>query len=88
MRFRKKKSGSEYFGALNISTSYCDNYIAYSLDLQGLSIHYISRDLRTGKNEKDKIENTGGSITWALDNKSFFIQNWTDFTDLDKYLNM
>ena len=37
------------------------------------------RDLRTGKNEKDVIENTSGSVTWALDNKSFF------YSKLDKY---
>ena len=37
------------------------------------------RDLRTGKNEKDIIENTSGSVTWSLDNKSFF------YSKLDKY---
>ena len=72
----KKKSGSEYFGVGTVSTSYCDNFIAYSLDLKGSEYYTIYlRDLRTGKNEKDIIENTSGSVTWALDNKSFFTQN-------------
>ncbi len=76
----KKKSGSEYFGVGTVSTSYCDNYIAYSVDLKGSEYYTIYlRDLRTGKNEKDIIENTSGSVTWSLDNKSFF------YSKLDKY---
>ena len=76
----KKKSGSEYFGVGAVSTSYCDNVIAYSLDLKGSEYYTIYlRDLRTGKNEKDIIENTSGSVTWSLDNKSFF------YSKLDKY---
>ena len=62
----KKKSGSEYFGVGTVSTSYCDNFIAYSLDLKGSEYYTIYlRDLRTGKNEKDVIENTSGSVTWT-----------------------
>ncbi len=76
----KKKSGSEYFGVGAVSASYCDNFIAYSLDLKGSEYYTIYlRDLRTKKNEKDIIENTSGSVTWALDNKSFF------YSKLDKY---
>ncbi len=76
----KKKSGSEYFGVGTVSTSYCDNFIAYSLDLKGSEYYTIYlRDLRTGKNEKDIVENTSGSVTWALDNKSFF------YSKLDQY---
>ena len=76
----KKKSGSEYFGVGTVSTSYCDNFIAYSLDLKGSEYYTIYlRDLRTGKNEKDIIENTSGNVTWSLDNKSFF------YSKLDKY---
>ena len=76
----KKKSGSEYFGVGTVSTSYCDNFIAYSLDLKGSEYYTIYlRDLRTGKNEKDVIENTSGSVTWALNNKSFF------YSKLDQY---
>ena len=76
----KKKSGSEYFGVGVVSTSYCDNFIAYSLDLKGSEYYTIYlRDLRTGKNERDLIENTSGSITWSLDSKSFF------YSKLDEY---
>ncbi len=76
----KEKSGSEYFGVGTVSTSYCDNFIAYSLDLKGSEYYTIYlRDLRTGKNEKDVIENTSGSVTWTLDSKSFF------YSKLDQY---
>tara|TARA_B100000963_G_scaffold231555_1_gene202114 strand:- start:288 stop:2372 length:2085 start_codon:yes stop_codon:yes gene_type:complete len=76
----KKKSGSEYFGVGAVNASYCDNFLAYSLDLKGSEYYTIYlRDLRTGKNEKDIIENTSGSITWSLDSKSFF------YSKLDKY---
>jgi len=76
----KKISGSEYFGVGSVSVSHCDNYMAYSLDLKGSEYYAISvRDLRTGKNEKDFIENTSGGITWSLDSKSFF------YSKLDKF---
>ena len=76
----KIKYGSEYFGVGSLSVSYCDNLMAYSLDLKGSEYYTIYlRDLRTNKNEKDIIENTSGSITWSLDSKSFF------YSKLDKY---
>ena len=76
----KKNYGSEYFGIGAVSTSHCDNYMAYSLDLKGSEYYTISlRNLNTGKNEKDIIENTSGGITWSLDSKSFF------YSKLDKF---
>ncbi len=76
----KQKYGSEYFGLGSVSTSYCDNYLAYSLDLKGSEYFTIYlRDLQTGKNEKDIIENTGGGITWSLDSKSFFYSKLDEF---------
>ncbi|MDB9743618.1 S9 family peptidase [Pelagibacteraceae bacterium] len=76
----KKNHGSEYFGIGSVSISHCDNYMAYSLDLKGSEYYTISlRDLKTGKNEKDIIENTSGGITWSLDSKSFF------YSKLDKF---
>ena len=76
----KKNYGSEYFGVGSVSTSHCDNYLAYSLDLKGSEYYTIYlRDLRTGKNEYDAIENTSGGITWSLDSKSFF------YSKLDKF---
>ena len=54
--------------------------MAYSLDLKGSEYYTIYlRDLRTGKNENDIIENTSGGITWSLDSKSFF------YSKLDKF---
>ena len=76
----KKNYGSEYFGVGSVSTSHCDNYMAYSLDLKGSEYYTIYlRDLRTGKNENDIIDNTSGGITWSLDNRSFF------YSKLDKF---
>ena len=72
----KKNYGSEYFGLGSVSTSHCDDLMAYSLDLKGSEYYTIYlRDLRTGKNKQDIVENTSGGITWSLDSKSFFIQN-------------
>ena len=76
----KKNYGSEYFGIGSVSISHCDNFMAYSLDLKGSEYYTIYlRDLRTGKNEQDIIENTSGGITWSLDSKSFF------YSKLDKF---
>ena len=76
----KKNYGSEYFGLGSVSTSHCDDLMAYSLDLKGSEYYTIYlRDLRTGKNKQDVIENTSGGITWSLDSKSFF------YSKLDKF---
>ncbi len=76
----KKKYGSEYFGVGSVSISHCDNLMAYSLDLKGSEYYTIYlRDLKSGKNQIDIIENTSGGITWSLDSKSFF------YSKLDKY---
>ena len=37
----KKNYGSEYFGVGSVSTSHCDNYMAYSLDLKGSEYYTI-----------------------------------------------
>ncbi len=76
----KKNYGSEYFGVGSVSISHCDNFMAYSLDLKGSEYYTIYlRDLRTGKNKLDLIENASGGITWSLDSKSFF------YSKLDKF---
>ena len=78
--YEKKRHGSEYFGLGSVSVSYADRFLAYSLDLQGSEYYTIFiRDLDKNINEKDQIENTSGSITWALDSKSFF------YSRLDKF---
>ena len=76
----KKKSGSEYFGLGSVSVSHDDNLMAYSLDLKGSEYYTIYlRNLNDNNNLSDQIENTSGSITWSLDNKSFF------YSKLDKF---
>tara|TARA_B100000963_G_scaffold323006_1_gene307482 strand:- start:4440 stop:6524 length:2085 start_codon:yes stop_codon:yes gene_type:complete len=76
----KKKSGSEYFGLGSVSVSHSDEYLAYSLDLKGSEYFTIYlRNLNNNKNANEIIENTSGSITWALDSKSFF------YSKLDEY---
>ena len=76
----KKKHGSEYFGIGSISVSRSDKLLAYSLDLKGSEYFTIYvRNILTKKNLIDQIQNTGGSILWSLDSKSFF------YTKLDKF---
>ena len=76
----KKRYGSEYFGIGTVSISHSDKFLAYSLDLKGSEYYTIYiRDLDTNKNEIDQIENTSGSVTWCLNNKSFF------YSKLDKF---
>ena len=76
----KKRYGSEYFGLGDVSVSHSDKLLGYSLDLKGSEYYTIYiRDIKTKKNLSDQIENTSGSITWSLDNKSFF------YSKLDKF---
>ena len=76
----KKRYGSEYFGIGSVSVSHCDNYMAYSLDLQGSEYYTIYlRNLLNNENRPDIIKNTSGAITWSINSKSFF------YTKLDKF---
>ncbi len=76
----KKKHGSEYFGLGTLSVSPSDKFLAYSLDLKGSEYYTIYvRNLEKNVNEIDQIENTSGSATWSLDNRSFF------YSKLDKF---
>ena len=76
----KKKHGSEYFGLGTVDVSYNDKLLSYSLDLVGSEYYTIYiRDIATNKIFDEKIENTSGSVTWSLDDKSFF------YSKLDKF---
>ena len=76
----KKKHGSEYFGLGTVDVSYNDKLLSYSLDLVGSEYYTIYiRDIATDKIFDEKIENTSGSVTWSLDDKSFF------YSKLDKF---
>jgi len=76
----KEKHRSEYFGLGSVDVSYNDNLLSYSLDLVGSEYYTIYiRDIATNKIFDEKIENTSGSVTWSLDDKSFF------YSKLDKF---
>ena len=62
-----------YFAIGGRSVSENNELLAYSVDLVSRREYVIYvKDLKTGKTLSDKIENTGGSITWANDNKTIF----------------
>ena len=78
--YEKEKLKAKYFGVGSVSVSHDDHLMAYSLDLKGSEYYDIYiRDLETGKNLKDVVENSSGGITWTLDNKSFY------YSRLDKF---
>ena len=76
----KAKHKSEYFGLGSIEVSEFDNWCAWSLDLKGSEFFDIYlKNLSTGEIIEQKINNTSGSITWDLEEKSFF------YSRLDKF---
>lgn len=76
----KTKHKSEYFGLGSIEVSELDTWCAWSLDLKGSEFFDIYlKNLLTGETIEQKIENTSGSITWDLEEKSFF------YSRLDKF---
>ena len=75
----KEKHNCSYFGIGDLSVSYNDNILGYSLDLKGSEYYSIyCRNLKTNKDYKNVIENTNGSILFSYDSKYFF------YTKLDK----
>ncbi len=75
----KIKFNSPYFGIGDLSVSYDDNILAYSLDLKGSEYYSIYlRNLKTKKDFNVPIQNTNGNIVFAYDNKHLF------YTKLDK----
>ena len=76
----KSKLKTEYFGVGDLEISWNDKYLGYSLDLKGSEYYTIYiRDIETGKLVTEKIEDTGGGITFSLDNKFIF------YSKLDKH---
>ena len=76
----KSKLKTEYFGVGDLEISWNDKYLGYSLDLKGSEYYKIYiRDIETGKLVTEKIEDTGGGITFSLDNKFIF------YSKLDKH---
>ena len=69
----KEKLNTEYFGVGDLSVSYNDKYLGYSLDLKGSEYYTIFiRNIETNKLITEKIEETSGGITFSLDDKFIF----------------
>ncbi len=76
----KEKLKTEYFGIGDLEVSYNDKYLGYSLDLKGSEYYTIYlRDILTGKEITETIEETSGSITFSLDDKYIFYSKLDEF---------
>ncbi len=76
----KEKLKTEYFGIGDLEVSYNDKYLGYSLDLKGSEYYTIYlRNISTGKEITEKIEETSGSITFSLDDKYIFYSKLDEF---------
>ena len=65
--------GHDFYDVGSMSVSPNNKLATYSEDITGRRIYTIYvRDLATGKNFDEKIENTTGKTVWANDNKHFF----------------
>ena len=69
----KEKLDVEYFGVGELTVSFNDQYLGYSLDTKGSEYYTIYiRNISTKKLITEKIEETSGSITFSLDDKYIF----------------
>ena len=76
----KEKLKTEYFGIGDLEVSYNDKYLGYSLDLKGSEYYTIYlRDILSGKEITERIEETSGSITFSLDDKYIFYSKLDEF---------
>ena len=76
----KAKHKSEYFSVGDTVVSEKDTWLAYSLDLVGNEFYDIYlKNLSDGKEIEKIVCDTSGSITWDLEEKSFF------YCRLDKF---
>ncbi len=65
--------GKEYFALRSFEVSDDHKLLAFAADYNGSEQYDIYvKNLETGKMLKDEIKTTGGSITWANDNETFF----------------
>ncbi|MDE2444905.1 MAG: S9 family peptidase [Alphaproteobacteria bacterium] len=71
--------GVEYFSFGGIVISLDHKLAAWSFDNKGSEFYELRvRDLTTGKDLPDVIENSAGGAIWAADNKSFFYTTQDD----------
>ena len=76
----KKKLKTKFFGLGDLEISWNDKFLGYSLDLKGSEYYTIYiRDIHSKKLVTEKIEDTGGGITFSLDDKYIF------YSKLDKH---
>ena len=69
----KEKLNVEYFGVGDLTVSFNDKYLGYSLDTKGSEYYTIYiRDINTKKLVTEKIEETSGGITFSLDDEYIF----------------
>ena len=69
----KAKLNVEYFGVGDLTVSFNDKYLGYSLDTKGSEYYTIYvRDINNNKLITEKIKETSGSITFSLDDKYIF----------------
>ena len=65
--------GKSYFSIGDIALTRDQNVAAWSFDDNGSEFYSMKvRDLRSGKDKRDKLKNTAGDAVWAADGKSFF----------------
>jgi len=75
----KEKLNVEYFGVGDLSVSFNDRLLGYSLDTKGSEYYTIYiRDINSKKLITKKIEETSGGITFSLDDEYIF------YSKLDK----
>ena len=69
----KEKLNVEYFGVGDLTVSFNDKYLGYSLDTKGSEYYTIYiRDINTKKLVSEKIDETSGGITFSLDDQYIF----------------
>ena len=75
----KKKIGSKFFGIGDLTVSWNDELLGYSMDTLGSEYYTIYlRSIKSKKLITEKIEETSGAISFSLDDKYIF------YTKLDK----
>ena len=69
----KEKLNVEYFGVGDLTVSFNDKYLGYSLDTKGSEYYTIYiRDINTKKLITEKIQETSGAITFSLNDEYIF----------------
>ncbi|MCZ4279230.1 S9 family peptidase [Kiloniella laminariae] len=69
----REAEGKDYFQLASCVHSPDHRYLAYSVDEKGSEYYSLKvRDLETGAELDDLIENTSGAVVWAADNRTLF----------------